>query len=142
MGLINIYYCMGCESIRYVFTSEENIANERVKRASEWYFLREWKRIVCTSKPCNKMFITCTNYQLISTFKLDDMRNIHIFTAQQWKKSRMHVIMCKSCLKCSIIFYFLLSTPIICQLGFPKFLNIISLIWDSTKSFLRFFPFQ
>ena len=34
-------YILLHESIRYVFTSEQNIMNEHVKRASEGYFLRE-----------------------------------------------------------------------------------------------------
>ena len=64
-GWICIYYCMGCESIQNVFTSEENITNEGMKRKSECYFLGGWKGIVYTSNPGNKMFITCNNLSLI-----------------------------------------------------------------------------
>ena len=62
---------------------------ERASAVSEWYLLREWKCIVCTSKPCNKMFITCTNYPLITRLLTDDLRNIHYFHCSAVKKIRM-----------------------------------------------------
>ena len=69
----NINLRMGCD-----YKGKKNY-----KRASDRYFLRECKLIVCKNDPRNNILIMCNNCRLISKLITSNMYGIDIFIAHQ-----------------------------------------------------------
>ena len=77
--------------IRYVFPLSENITHSLVALARLWNFLRSSKRIICTRKPCNNIYLLHTSWKILANFPLNKNRissHTIFFTGE---KSRMEI---------------------------------------------------